>query len=338
MLKKETLLKGESYVQGAPTIQLSNGSTCTPQHYLLFEHNQQSVEEIIFKIQYSSNFIIFVDQDEQSIYLQVGIIGKENYQRNKANRSDKIVYGRKWRIEKNLPSSEVIQAAFLALKKAKEHELREMLTLVDMETEKISTPFNSHHDLPLMALYKLELQECQQRNGSKKCLKSILKRLQFDYKEILLKNIKQHHDLWILDFQLLSIPKNKKFEINLKEFKDLKFTILCKSLDYNEVLYELMDTLIKVSDREVEENFYYDHFLRFSRKTDLQQIGKFSIETRQNKVLKNRQPLKTKLKKVNYQIDQTRVPCLSSSHLSQKIQKTLKEFSINEGILPKIKT
>lgn len=65
------------------------------------------------------------------MYVQIGLIGRENYERGPAVRRRKLVYGRKWRLDADTPSSEILQTMYLAIQKAREHEVRELLTVYD---------------------------------------------------------------------------------------------------------------------------------------------------------------------------------------------------------------
>ena len=130
-LNIETLLEGEKALKNAPKTELADGRLCVPQHYLSYQHTLQSVEQLLLNIDFDPRYPIFVSQDgsgnSSSIYIQVGVVGADNSTTSNAeNSQDKIVYGREWRIEPQLPTSEIIQTVFLALKKAREHEVREL--------------------------------------------------------------------------------------------------------------------------------------------------------------------------------------------------------------------
>jgi hypothetical protein len=125
------------------------------QHYLSYQHSLQSVEQLLLDIDFDPRYPIFVSQADadlsaktgSGLYVQVGIVGVDNY-KSSDNGQEKLVYGRKWRVEPQLPSSEIIQTIFLALKKAREHEIRELFRLE--HKDKMTTPLNNHHDFPLL--------------------------------------------------------------------------------------------------------------------------------------------------------------------------------------------
>lgn len=142
--------KVEKPIDGSPTVTLNNGNQCIPQHFYTFNHTLESVKKLVKRISFSNKFNPYVFEDESSICLQIEIIGHENYHYSNSKREIKKVYGRKWRIERNLPTSEIIQTTMLAIKVAIEHELRELLKLNDTQENFTSTPFNNHQDLPLI--------------------------------------------------------------------------------------------------------------------------------------------------------------------------------------------
>ena len=147
-MNKVTLFKGEFAFENTPKTVLDDGRTCVPQHYLKYCHTLLSFEELLLQIEYSDRYPIFVCEDESGLYLQVGIIGEDNYINNTHNGSSKMVYGRKWRVEPKLPTSEIIQTVLLAIKTAREHEVREKLRL--NINGKVTTPFNNHHDINIL--------------------------------------------------------------------------------------------------------------------------------------------------------------------------------------------
>ena len=69
----------------------------------------------------------------------MGVVGHDNYQKQPATGGLKLFFGRKWRVEPELPTSEVIQSVFLAIKKSREHEIRELFKLT--LSGSITTPF-----------------------------------------------------------------------------------------------------------------------------------------------------------------------------------------------------
>ncbi|MEO1029187.1 MAG: hypothetical protein AAFX02_09060 [Pseudomonadota bacterium] len=100
---------GQTPIPGAPTVRLSNGVSCIPQHFTEFAHTRDSVEDILADIEFDKDFLAFVGEDAGGVFIQIGIVGYDNYRPMGTQRGRKIVYGRRWRVEQNLPTSEIIQ-------------------------------------------------------------------------------------------------------------------------------------------------------------------------------------------------------------------------------------
>lgn len=316
------LLNGETPIKNAPVIDLSNGEQCIPQHYLKYTHSRKTVESIICDVEYSHQYPIFVCEDASGIYLQIGIIGQDNYGSESHRAQSKIVYGRKWRIEPQLPTSEIIQTAFLALKCAREHEVRELLRF--HHDGGITTPFNTHHDLPLI---------CQNvdlvNHDSHADDEFDLSYIRYDHAMLQLADIKQiHADKWLIEIDLL--PHN---DSQLPEIYPRKLHLLIDRLDMNEVYYALMAELLNLSHRHIDENFKYNGAARFSHNNSILAMANLSSTTR-----KRPQGLADDFdedfSELNYETDVSRVPTLYKGKLGKKIATSLAQFDFLTGILP----
>jgi len=325
------LLAGEKPIENAPPIKLENGKSCIPQHYLLFEHTIESVEKIVVKMDFDDKYPIFVCEDQQGIYIQIGIVGFDNFQPRTEQVERKIVYGRKWRVEQQLPSSEIIQTAFLAIKTAREHEIRELFQLtVD---ERLTTPFNNHHDLPLMAMHS-ELISCVTcvNDLSVDELKSHLQNISYDYSTFELISATSVSASYCLVELLV---EQSEFS-ELAEMKNKTLSFLVTELTLNQFMFGLMDALIAASNQFVEENFQYDGFARFSRNKSVTSIARLSSRIRKVDHLERKEAIFLEnFKQSNYQTDLTRVPALTNGPLAHKIRSTLEKFNDLEGMLPK---
>ena len=322
------LLPGESILENAPSTRLSNGKTCIPQHYLVFNHNANTVKNIITAIAYSDRYPLFVCEDDSGLYIQVGIIGADNYQTDGAD-CDKIVYGRKWRIEPQLPTSEIIQTAFLALQKAREHEVREMFRLE--EKGFTCTPFNNHHDLPLMAQHQQLLEPSQvQSYESIDDMRSTLAKLHYDHCHFELVSITSlKEDLWLMDIRLHTSEKTRLQELIDRPNKVI--SILLHQHDSNHLYHQLMDICLELSNRHVEENFCYHGFSRFNREHNIEAIASLSKSLRKQHLDSE---FSTRFKQNNYDTDLTRAPVLDNSLYSDRLRQQLEQHSPLAGILP----
>lgn len=308
---------GEIAIDNAPVLNRPNAGQCIPQHFLRYEHSFASVEAIAARISYDSRYPVFVSEDGAGIFIQIGIVGPDNYKTS----SEKLVYGRRWRVEPNLPTSEIIQTVFLALKKAREHELREIFTV--SWNGRRTTPFNGHHDLPYIA-----------RNGasfvgnSEISLRGIIKSVRYDGLKFLISN---RIDLPSGETVLTLSPRTK----NPREFAKLcndGLTFICSDLRPTTVLHALFEACLKTSDRHVDEHFLYDGFARFSHNVDILKVAEFSADVRQcpSKYLPNSQASDFihHLKSENYETDQTRIPQLSASAYNQRLNAKLERFGV----------
>lgn len=333
MTKAINLQPGETAIKHAPKVQLTNGELCIPQHYLLYQHSLESTEQLILDIEYSSRYPVFVSQDPGGIYLQVGVVGYDNYKQI-TNRQMKIVYGRKWRVEPQLPTSEIIQTAFLAIKKAREHEVRELFRLNCQGA--ITTPFNNHHDLPLMAQQSdiFAGQKAEQEPGGTstacahalltKCLQSV----SYDDAKFELQHIEQHRTgLYLADIRLVPGKATQ-----LPEIIEQSLLLQLNSLSVNELVFHLFEKLLSLSDRHVDELFSYRKFNRFSHQLNVFAIAGFSSRLRNNSAIKENASLAAHFQQANYQTDQTRIPVLTRGKLKDKIASTLERLGPIQGL------
>lgn len=315
----------ETQLPFSPEAVLSNGIKVVPQQYLRVERSRESVENIVAKIEFSEDYIFFVGDDDGVIYIQVGVIGRENYPKDEHQQETaKIVYGRKWLIEVNTPTSEVVQTALLALKKVREHEVREKIFLSIDESNK-TTPFNTHLDLPLMA----DNRELFIAEPSAQSLAEFCTRIHFSGMSIeLLETTDLGHDRALLKLQL-----NAKHEDFFPEYLNQQIHLVLGSETSAELLHELSSALIQISDRQVEEVFSFDGFKRFSREQCPEKLAEFSYASR-NVVIN--QPRFTPLyKQMTHQVDSDRAPEYAITALALQQRAIIAKYSELDGHLPK---
>ena len=332
------LALGEYCLISAPIIDLPNGKTCVPQHFYGYNHSLESVEHLLGKITFDQAFPIFCAEDNQGLFIQVGIIGRENYQKHLPDRAKKIVYGRKWRVEPNLPTSEIIQTVFLALKKTREHEIRELFTLKSEHNESFSTPFNSHHDLPLMAQYAelFDLSMAANAEFDMTIINQTFQRLCFDQTRIecLHMNTRPNGKL-LIDIIFHIGNEEQDPQIEFAELHGIECTLILNKACINELLHELMLCLVNLSDRYVEEHFRFNGFARFSRTQNIQAIGEFSINTRKIHDDKLNEEGKRLIQEHNCKVDESRAPKIKLAQQKQRLAPSFQETEKMEGFLPK---
>ncbi len=322
------LRSGEYPVDHAPLVRTQSGNQCIPQHYLEFRHTLETVEEVVSQTAYSRRYPVFVSQDDCGIFIQVGIIGPDNY---KLRDIEKIVFGRRWRVEPHLPTSEIIQTVFLALKKAREHEIREQFIL--RFQDKVTTPFNCHHDLPLMAHLSKGETSKRHHNIAELNLSDVIQSIRFDGVNY---NINETLNLTNGAFVLtLSAATSHSDFI---EIYGPQLSFVVPNLDPGTVLHTLMTELIRLSDRHVDEGFTFDGFARFSHKVDPLHIAEMSATYRAGPskfIDPNAKNTGTKMpnlhkavKSMNYDVDQKRIPTLSNSSYATRLKSDLSELGI----------
>lgn len=356
------LLPGEQALEQAPQATLANGAVCIPQHYLTYQHTLSSVESVVLEIEYDEKYPVFVSEDAGGIYIQVGVIGKDNYPQTKSepqpfdaqfSEQSKIVYGRKWRVEPQLPTAEIVQTVFLALKKAKEHEIRELFRL--SLGNKVTTPFNNHHDLVMLAQQhssnyshvaaaanKYEGKPFEQSEQGTAAFLHQLKRLLQDvnYGGCTF-DVETLHQVAYQYLVVLAVKISEDVravvETNLPELISEKpISLLLDACSPNSFLYALIAELIKLSDRHIDENFLFQGYARFSWQNDVMDIADVSAKTRSLHHEQHKQDFKETWSQNNYETDKTRVPTLSRGQLSQKLLQQLDKYTPLSGLMPEI--
>lgn len=327
-----TLRPGEVPMENAPEVTLS-GARCIPQHYLQYQHTLDSVEQIVADITFDERYPIFVGADHGQLYLQVGIIGYDNYSPVEEQDSRKIVYGRRWRIEPQLPTSEIIQTAFLALQKAREHEVRELLKLKC--AAHTTTPFNCHHDLPLLAQQArlLRMQPfVAEGDTTLETLQNWADAIRFDGATLTVTDaITRPNGRYVVDIALGNAKHG-----HLPELHDLQDSIILETLSANRFYYAVMDVFLSWSNRQVEEGFAYQGFKRFSRENCVQGIAELSYLTREREAKRELDGFSQSFQHNNYETDKTRVPALRSGQLMDRYLSTIAKLNVKNGILPTI--
>ncbi|MGS2717261.1 hypothetical protein ACVBE9_03740 [Eionea flava] len=336
--QQQPLADGETAMPYAPTVELPNGNTAIPQHYLHYHHTIDSIQSIIHDIHSLDLTPIFADEDERGCYIQVGIIGEENYDRSGGELPKKIVYGRKWRIEPTTPTSEIIQTAFLAVKKVWEHEAREFLTVKETNSNKTSALFSSHHDLPLMA-HNADLIDQEIHHDNSDDIHAFLSRVTFKNCTFVIDDILARPRNIIVDIRLQ--PPENQHDITLNNAKDgavrfytFQASLVLDSLSPGALLYALMDALIAHSNRYIEEHFAYQGFTRFSRQNNPLSIAALSIASRPYSEHMQDNTFASTFEEMNYETDACRVPCMGSGKLADKNRQLIEQIEGLTGHLP----
>lgn len=334
-------------ISGAPSIPINPSQQCIPQHYLQYQHTHKSVSDIVNDIEFDIRYPIFVSIDESSLVLQVGILGRDNYKANDDANPLHIVYGRKWRVEKNLPSAEIIQTVYLALQKAKEHEIREVFTLLDTHSQKHSTPFSGHHDTPLLAstIAASTISPTEPSPSGKpwqpQVLQQALDAVKFDGQKLLLTQyIVLDTTRVVVDIELCQVDSNTDHYSAVvgnffPEFAGAKISLILTDDNANTLYHQLMQQFISLSHEHVAEHFTYRGFKRFSRSVDVAQIGATSIAIRARE-WRQEASFMANIKAFNQQVDATRVPVLQAGQQAAFIVQQYEHIAGHKPILKKM--
>lgn len=351
---------GETPVDQAPEIVLQK-KRVIPQQFLNFHRDLHTIEAVLNDIEFSDKYILFVNSLENLFCIQVGMIGRENYPPSKVSRPDKIVYGRKWLIDEDMPTSEIVQTAFLAIKKSREHELREYFVLQLFDEQGVyqgkCTPFNSHIDLPLLVdnQHYVSQHETQwHANNASSSIQELLDKVSLAEYEFQLSAVQSRTrvsktsdielaytggvEQWLIDIELVdsstACDKSKTINAYFPELKNAMVTIVVNQLNTSSILYALMDAMLQVSDEYVAETFSFKGFTRFSRSNNAQAIGAFS---RQSRVFDTEQfsaNFQSQFAQMTYDVDSKRAPKMAHSALGEKQKRKLESHQQLEGFLP----
>lgn len=324
MVKEIPLRLGEKVMPEAPKVLLSNGNYCIPQHYLTYHHTLQSVEALICDIEYDPRYVVFAAQEKDEIYIQVGVVGHDNYHKKSSQKpkQEKLLFGRKWRVEKELPTSEIIQSVFLAIKKSREHEVRELFKL--SLNNSTTTPFNTHIDLPLMA-------EFYDKNKCKKDLKKnysveeninlTLEKISYDHSNLSLDHVQQRvNGLWLVDIKVKQTSRS-----TLSEMGATTLYLMLEQISLNTLSRALMQEFVRLSDLHVDKNFSYKGFHRFDPDIDIADIADLSQQSRKHELAAH---FASEFSKNNQQVDLMRIPMVKAGALAQKHKQIIEQFQL----------
>lgn len=316
---------GETSLNFAPTIRLSNGEMAVPQQYLEVSRTLDNLSTVLAQISTPEKFQLFAGQEGSCLFLLVGVIGQENYAASvKVPGQDKIVYGRRWMIEESTPTSEIVQTAMLAVKKTREHEIRELVTLYINEGENVTTPFNCHLDLPLMLG-----DQSKMRMPAKSSFEEMLATLRVAGNELELLTSIHLGNKRIIEVRLKSDEKQCHFP----ELQEAVLTIVCEQVNGADFLHQFMAELIKCSDRFVEESISFKGFHRFSHAVDVQSLAEFSYQTRNVKVTDER--FDNEFTDMSYRVDAAKAPQYNAGELGRQQRELLAQYDSLGGYLPR---
>jgi len=325
---------GETPLPFSPQISLSGGPKVVPQQYLNVERNLSNIETILERIDFSDDYLLFAHQESGVLSIQVGILGCENYPFNQRQETEtKIVYGRRWLIEPTTPTSEIVQTALLAIKKSREHELRENVLLLLNDQYK-TTPFNSHMDLPLMKsnpdfFYRGDRKGLGTEQELYARTRVILESVKLKSFEMQLDSVRLlNEEKALIELSVTALKQH----VHFPELNDQRIAFICDDFNESVFLHELMNELIKRSDRYIEEHFTFDGFARFSHKVCPKQLAEFSYQTRN---IKHKDPrFHQHFRQMSYDVDASKAPFYAGGALGEKQRDMIERKKVAGGYLP----
>ena len=135
-------------------------------------------------------------------------------------------------------------------------------------------------------------------------------------------------DRCVIDLKISS----EKDNVHFPEFDKQRISILCDAFNESTFLHELMNALIKCSDRYVEENFLFDGFARFSQTVCPQKIADFSYQTRKIEFKDPR--FNGHFREMSYDVDASKAPFYGSGKLGEKQRHTIEKTKVTGGHFP----
>jgi len=120
--------------------------------------------------------------------------------------------------------------------------------------------------------------------------------------------LEQIHKKYLIELKLSPLSPIKIKEKSFHEFDQISFLFLSPELNLSNIIYSLMDEILRQNKIYCEENFLFDKQARFSRKLCPVKLAKLSITTREKSYLIQNQDFQKRFKINNEQVDSTRLP------------------------------
>jgi hypothetical protein len=325
----------------APVLSITENLQSFPQHYFIYNHDLNSLQTVIAQIQVDNETLLFASEDNRGLYIQIGLIGVESYPLLRCGLQHKIVYGRKWRIDKDVPTPEIIQTAFLAVQKAKEHEVRELLTYRPKTKKSYSALFSCHQDTDILkSVFEQEHHHqvnhqgnCDSQHDIHAFIKDALSRTRLAGRNLKIEEVcTLTRQRLLVD---LSFEQNEKVNDPLPpEFNKASFELIVDAARPSTFLYRLLDECVAKSYRYIAEHFTYKGFARFSEALSPDFISNVSLASRPYSKQKTNVEFSKIFKKENAQIDAARVPNMGVGELYTINLQKLSRYPSLQGFLP----
>jgi len=327
---EEENIFGETPLPFSPRVPVADGAPVVPQQFLDVRRSLANLENVLAEVSVPDGFQLFAGEENKVLFLIVGVIGEENYpQGDTVADKPKIVYGRRWLIEPTTPTSEVVQTALLAIKKAREHELRERFKVTVESKQQVATPFNCHQDLPLMASHRALFEQDDSSEMTGLALENLLSLVTLAGMtfELVQRVQLTHHSI----VELLVRPQ--VVDCDFQELLCEPLIVVVEAPGRAHFLHQLFNACLAKSDRFVEERVAFDGYQRFSHRSSPLEIAKFSIMTRN---LKSTNALFQKqFKDMSYRVDSAKAPAFNGGKLGMQQRELVASYPELQGYRPK---
>lgn len=324
---------GGRLISQAKKVTIDTVGDIYPQHYYTYHQDVDSLSRILSLIKTPPGFLLFSGHDNNGLYIQVGIIGHENYVRDGKPDIEKLVYGRKWRIDADTPTTEIVQTTLLAVQKVREHEVRELLSWTDPENGIRTTPFSCHQDINLLTMRFAKGKTKSTSNTDETELKKVIGQLRLAGREVKLSQIIQlGAGRLLVDLTLGTAPNGKD---SLPDLGHTPIGLVLQQCDVSHFMHELMEQIIHLSNKYCQENFSFCGVKRFSRENDPRQIADMSMRSRPYKKHMADKSFSETFERVNADIDRNRAPYIGNNSLGFINKNILAQNSGVGGFMPK---
>lgn len=323
---------GGRLIYRAKQVTLQSIGAQYPQHYYTYHQTPETLSRILSLITAPAGFLLFSGQDQQGLYLQVGIIGRENYVRAGKPDIAKLVYGRKWRIDSDTPTTEVVQTTLLAIQKVREHEVRELLRWTDPHHGMRATPFSCHQDINLLTLAFREAPAQPQRQADDAEFTRLVSQLRFGEHALSIAQIVPlSAGRVLIELTVNALTEEESFP----ELMQAPISVVLQRREIGHLLHELMDAIIALSHRYCQEHFAFCGVKRFSRDYDPRLIADVSRRSRPYQNHMADPEFADLFDRVNAAVDQQRAPHVGLATLGHYNRSILSKTSNLGGFMPK---
>lgn len=323
---------GGRLIRNAKPVTINAVGTHYPQHYYTYHQTAESLSNILSLIKAPAGFLLFSGHDHHGLYIQVGIIGQENYVRQGKPDIEKLVYGRKWRIDTDTPTTEIVQTTLLAVQKVREHEVRELLSWTDPQHGSKTTPFSCHQDINLLTLRFAHNEQTAAQHCNEAELQQLISQLRLGSRSLqLLQVVPLGAGRLLVE---VSVDADATARDGFADLAQAPISVVLPRCDAGYFLHGLMDSIIQLSHVYCQQHFTFCGVARFARQIDPRLIAEVSRQSRPYKQHLQDQNFAAEFERVNAAVDQQRAPHIGTDMLGHINRKLLAKSAGLGGFMP----